>query len=190
MSNNDLEKYYKVLEVDYDASDKEIIRAYNHLKHLYTSGSMATEPIDNEWDETDKKDILEKVREAYEKLISLAPEDRKIEKVPVEEEIVEEEIREEDIIEEDTDEEVMDEEEMDEEEIVEEGVVEEESPDEEEPEPVEAEPAGQPPVVEEYRHHEVPEVHIEFDDEMDAAPGSPPEEANQLDGILPEEEEE
>jgi len=174
MSNNDLEKYYKVLEVDYDASDKEIIRAYNHLKHLYTSGSMATEPIDNEWDETDKQDILQKVQEAYEKLISLAPEDRKIEKVPVEEEIVEEEIREEDIIEEDTDEEVMDEEE-----IV-----------EEEPGPVEAEPAGQPPVVEEYRHHEVPEVHIEFDDDVDAGAGPHHEEANQLSGILTEEEEE
>lgn len=41
MSNQDLKKYYEILEIDRDASEEEITQAYNYLKNLYTSDSMA-----------------------------------------------------------------------------------------------------------------------------------------------------
>lgn len=174
MSKQDLEKYYEILEIDNDASREEIIRAYNHLKNLYTSGSMATEPIDNEWDEDDKHDILQKIEDAYEKLLPLAAEDREIEdQIPTE-----------DItgditpIEEIPMVEVPFEEEQEEEPVEEEPV---------EEEPVEA------PVMEEYAnhaHHDVHEVHIELDDDAASAPVSDHEEESQLFGILDEVEDE
>ncbi len=172
MSNQDLEKYYEVLEVDNDASREEITRAYNHLKNLYTTGSMAIEPIDNEWDEEDKQDILQKVEEAYEILLPLAPEEEPIEEEPEETPPFEEEI-----VEEETIEEAL---------PVEEEFIEEQGP-------VEAEPAvGPPVVVEEYAnhtHHDVHEVHIELDDDVssDAVPHH--EEENQLFDISEMEEE-
>ncbi|MCP5105764.1 MAG: helix-turn-helix domain-containing protein [bacterium] len=83
MTDQDLEKYYEILELESGASANDLTRAYNHLKKLYSSESMATQPIDNEWNETDKQQILERVEEAYAALLPFAPEEKP---VPVQEE--------------------------------------------------------------------------------------------------------
>ncbi len=67
-SDKDLKKYYDILEIDSDASEEDITRAYKYLKSLYSSDSVATFPIDDEWDESDRQEILDQVEEAYAKL--------------------------------------------------------------------------------------------------------------------------
>lgn len=69
MSNKDLKKFYEILEIDSDVSKDDITNAYNYLKNLYTSDSMATIPIDDEWDQKDKQEILKRIEEAYSILV-------------------------------------------------------------------------------------------------------------------------
>ena len=68
--NNALKKYYEILEIDSDASEEDITRAYRYLKTLYSSDSAATSPIDDEWDEADRQEILNQLEEAYTKLMT------------------------------------------------------------------------------------------------------------------------
>ena len=83
MTGQDLDKYYEILELDSDASEEEINRAYQYLKKLYSKTSMATAPVDDEWNESDKREILEQVEEAYEKLLHHAPTEEVLEEEPV-----------------------------------------------------------------------------------------------------------
>ncbi|MCX6580139.1 MAG: helix-turn-helix domain-containing protein [Candidatus Aminicenantes bacterium] len=76
MNNEDLKKYYEILELDSDASREEIAGAYKHLKNLYSKSSLATIPVDNDWNESDKRGILEQVEDAYLKLLLHAREER------------------------------------------------------------------------------------------------------------------
>jgi curved DNA-binding protein CbpA len=71
-NDKDLKKYYDILEIDSDATEEEITNAYKYLKSLYSSDSAATLPIDDEWDETDRQEILGQVEEAYTKLMAPA----------------------------------------------------------------------------------------------------------------------
>jgi hypothetical protein len=66
--SEDHEKYYDVLELDQDASFPEIRRAYLDLKELYSSDSIVTSPIADEFSEFNRKEILEQIEEAYTKL--------------------------------------------------------------------------------------------------------------------------
>jgi len=81
MNNEDLKKYYEILELDSDASREDIARAYKHLKNLYSKTSLATIPVDNEWNESDKRGILEQVEDAYLKLL-LVPREEKADEFP------------------------------------------------------------------------------------------------------------
>ncbi len=83
-SDKDLKKYYEILEINSDASEEDITRAYKYLKTLYSSDSAATSPIDDEWDGADRCEILDQVEEAYTKLMAPA----QIEEEPVEEAII------------------------------------------------------------------------------------------------------
>lgn len=75
MTDNSLKKYYDILELENDASGEDINKAYKHLKNLYSKTSLATAPIDNEWNEDDKQEILNQVEEAYIKLWPYAREE-------------------------------------------------------------------------------------------------------------------
>lgn len=83
MTEQDLDKYYEILELDSDASEEDITRAYQYLKNLYSKTSMATAPVDDEWNESDKQEILEQVEEAYVKLLPHAPKEEALEEEPV-----------------------------------------------------------------------------------------------------------
>lgn len=61
-------QYFKILEVDDDASFAEIERAYLHLKKLYSTGSLITLPIAEEFSDEEKQQILEQVEDAYQNL--------------------------------------------------------------------------------------------------------------------------
>lgn len=65
MTDIDYEKYYKILEVEAGAPLEEIERAYRHLKNLYSSDSLITLPIAEEFSIQEKQEILDQVEEAY-----------------------------------------------------------------------------------------------------------------------------
>lgn len=68
MTGSELQSCYEILELSPGADAGEIRRAYLHLKALYSGPSLATIPIDDEWDEKDKMRILEQLEEAYQRL--------------------------------------------------------------------------------------------------------------------------
>jgi curved DNA-binding protein CbpA len=208
MSDREFEKYYDVLELDSDATAEEITRAYNHLKTLYKEGSMATQPVDDEWDESDKRDILARIEEAYEKLmvppveaseaeaqipvedshvVELSDESPSDDRGFMEEESLEEEFPREEIVISEPAEEISFEDESMRDETPEENMP-EETGEEAALEEEEAVDVEIPPVVEEYRQQYVPEVHIEFDG--GAFPDEYVEEDDGLSGFFEEEEEE
>lgn len=55
----------ETLELPGDASMLEIKTAFQHLKDLYTKGSIAISPIEDDYPEEAKKEILRKIDEAY-----------------------------------------------------------------------------------------------------------------------------
>jgi curved DNA-binding protein CbpA len=59
-------KCLETLELPSDASMLEIKTAYQHLKDLYTKGSIAISPIEDEYPEEAKEEIIRKIDEAYE----------------------------------------------------------------------------------------------------------------------------
>lgn len=77
MPKEDYSKFFKVLEIDSSASAEEIRRAYLHLKQLYSAESVITLPIEDEYPEDKKKEILMQVEEAYMKLSDYIVEKKK-----------------------------------------------------------------------------------------------------------------
>lgn len=53
------------LELPEDATMLEIKTAYQHLKDLYTKGSIAISPIEDEYPEEAKEEIIRKIDEAF-----------------------------------------------------------------------------------------------------------------------------
>ncbi|MCP4214459.1 MAG: hypothetical protein GY765_07365, partial [bacterium] len=88
MTNQDLHKYYQVLEIEPGASEEEIKRAYKYLKRLYSTDSVAIISMDAEWDDDDKEDVVQGIEEAYHKLLPNVGE----EEIPVEEPAVAENV--------------------------------------------------------------------------------------------------
>ncbi len=79
------EKYFNLLEIQPGASLPEIRKAYNHLKELYSTESIAILPLRDEMQEERRKEILEQIEEAYQGLTSshkeghIAPEEDRTE---------------------------------------------------------------------------------------------------------------
>ena len=71
MNREDYRPYFEILELPPDASLLEVRKAYQALKELYTAGSMATLPLEDEFSEERKEEILRQVDEAYHKLLPL-----------------------------------------------------------------------------------------------------------------------
>jgi curved DNA-binding protein CbpA len=64
-------RYYEVLEVPFGAGFAEVNRAYRHLRELYSTESIVTQPLENELAEGQRQEILEQVEEAYAALSEL-----------------------------------------------------------------------------------------------------------------------
>lgn len=69
MSIQEYKRYFEELELGPDASLPEVRSAYQHLRRLYHDDSIATYPVSDEFPEDDRRRILERIEEAYEKLI-------------------------------------------------------------------------------------------------------------------------
>lgn len=72
MPEENLKRYFEILELNPDVSWKEIENAYLRLKKLYSTDSMVIFPIFEELSKKRKKEILKQIEEAYTKLRSLS----------------------------------------------------------------------------------------------------------------------
>jgi curved DNA-binding protein CbpA len=76
VSREEHKKYFEILELSPEASISEIKMAYNHLKELYSSDSMAISPIQDEFPKKKRRQILKEIETAYAKLILLLEEEQ------------------------------------------------------------------------------------------------------------------
>jgi hypothetical protein len=63
-----LKKYFDILEVNPNSTFFEVKSAYFHLKKLYSSKSVVLSPIEEDITETNRRKIIENLKEAYEVL--------------------------------------------------------------------------------------------------------------------------
>ena len=69
MADKKLKKYFDVLEISPGASVLEIRNAYQRLKKLYSTDSVVMTPIADEFSPKERREILELVEEAFNKLM-------------------------------------------------------------------------------------------------------------------------
>jgi Helix-turn-helix domain len=65
MDKDKFQDYLEALELEENATLKQIEAAHNRLIRLYSSDSMVLEPIDDEFEDSDKQEILDSIEEAY-----------------------------------------------------------------------------------------------------------------------------
>lgn len=83
MMNSDKEKYkeyFEILELEEDASLADINQAYKKLKDLYSSESIVTDPIEDEFSQEERQEIVDQLEEAYKALLSFIVERDRVEK--------------------------------------------------------------------------------------------------------------
>jgi curved DNA-binding protein CbpA len=72
MKNSDKEiylEYFEILELEENASLAEINQAYKKLKELYSSESIVTDPIDDEFSMEERQEIANQIETAYKGLL-------------------------------------------------------------------------------------------------------------------------
>jgi len=75
MDREKYKQYFDVLEIDQTAHIEEITQSYVHLKRLYSTSSMVTSPIADEFSDEERQDILQQIEEAYQQLSKLVREE-------------------------------------------------------------------------------------------------------------------
>lgn len=71
MSRKEYKRYFETLELTPGASLKEIKNTYEYLKKLYSTDSVETSPIADEFLEEKRHEILQHIEEAYTKILAL-----------------------------------------------------------------------------------------------------------------------
>ena len=69
MDKKELKEYFDILEISIDASIPEIRKAYSYLKTLYSGSSIVISPLQDEFNEINRKEILENIERAYQSII-------------------------------------------------------------------------------------------------------------------------
>ncbi len=69
MNGNNLERYYRILEIEPGATLQEIEHAYRMLKRIYSGNSAAVVPGMKEFSETKRLQLLDEIENAYEILL-------------------------------------------------------------------------------------------------------------------------
>ena len=71
MSREEHNIYFEMLELDPDATLSEVRNAYFHLKKLYSTDSIVTLPVADEFLSDSRQEILQQIEEAYTRLVAL-----------------------------------------------------------------------------------------------------------------------
>jgi hypothetical protein len=81
--NSDKEKikeYFEILELEANATLTDINRSFKKLKELYSSESMATDPIEDEFPQEERREIVSQLEEAYKALLNYIVQSDSVEK--------------------------------------------------------------------------------------------------------------
>ena len=78
--------YYEALELEENATLADINRAYKKLKELYSTESIVTDPILDEFGEDQREEIVDQIEEAYKALVLYVVQKDRAQKLPGEEE--------------------------------------------------------------------------------------------------------
>jgi hypothetical protein len=73
-------EYFEILELEESASLADINQSYKKLKELYSSESMVTTPIEDEFSQEERQEIVNQLEEAYKALLSYIVERDRVEK--------------------------------------------------------------------------------------------------------------
>jgi len=76
MQNDVYKRYCDVLEVSPDASMAEIEKSYLYLKELYSTDTIASIPLEDEFSQSDREEILSKIDDAYHGLMVLLKQEK------------------------------------------------------------------------------------------------------------------
>jgi len=90
--NSDKEKYieyFETLELEESASLADINQAFKKLTELYSSDSMVTDPIEDEFTQEERQEIVNQLEEAYKGLLNYIVERDRVEKEAEKEEEME-----------------------------------------------------------------------------------------------------
>ena len=68
--DRDIAEALETLELSSDASIREIRAAYKRLKELYSRGSLATMPVEEEMSKDKQEELLARIDVAYERLVT------------------------------------------------------------------------------------------------------------------------
>ena len=71
MAEEDYSRYYEMLELDKNATLTDVKRAYLHLKELYSTESIVTSPIMDEFPDGNRNEILDLIEDARRKLTEM-----------------------------------------------------------------------------------------------------------------------
>lgn len=71
MKGSEYDRYFDMLELSPGASLSEVKQAYSRLKKLYSGDSIAVNPLDSEFNESRRLEIIEDLEEAYTKLTGM-----------------------------------------------------------------------------------------------------------------------
>jgi hypothetical protein len=71
MPVEDCSRYFEILEIPPGSSLLEVRSAYQHLKELYSTDSIATHPVKEEFSEESRREILSRIEHAYSKLAEM-----------------------------------------------------------------------------------------------------------------------
>lgn len=69
MDKKSLKDYFDILEIDAGASIPEVRNAYNYLKALYSGNSVVISSVQEEFDDENRREILDTIEEAYQTIL-------------------------------------------------------------------------------------------------------------------------
>jgi hypothetical protein len=71
MKSSEYDKYFDMLELPPGASLSEVKKAYTRLMKLYSGDSMAVNPLDSDFNESRRREIIEEIEEAYTRITGM-----------------------------------------------------------------------------------------------------------------------
>jgi hypothetical protein len=71
MNSGEYDRFFEMLELSPNASLSEVKQAYSRLMELYSGDSMAVNPLESEFNESRRLEIIKNIDEAYKRLTGM-----------------------------------------------------------------------------------------------------------------------
>ena len=71
MNSGEYDRFFAMLELSPDASLSDVKQAYSRLMELYSGDSMAVNPLESEFNESRRLEIIKDIDEAYKRLTGM-----------------------------------------------------------------------------------------------------------------------